>query len=121
MLWRLTLALVSTTIYATLNNSLIEALAVELIVEKASGIESATYDHFGGTTAGYKAKIRSLFVNLKDKNNPGLRESIVSGEIPFDKLPTMTSEVRHFPPFLNVSLMIARTWRRKSDKQQTIR
>lgn len=70
-------------------------LAVELIVEKASGIESATYEHFGGTTAGYKSKIRSLFVNLKDKNNPGLRESIVSGEIPFEKLPTMTSEVRH--------------------------
>ena len=102
MLWLLTLALVS-TIYATLNNSLIGALAllaVELIVGKACGIESATYDHFGGTTASYKSKIRSLFVNLKDKNNPGLRESIVSGEIPIEKLPTMTSEVRHCFPLI---------------------
>ncbi|KAF8736230.1 hypothetical protein AX14_000669 [Amanita brunnescens Koide BX004] len=65
---------------------------VELIVDKARGIESATYEHFEGTTTGYRSKIRSLFVNLKDKNNPGLRESIVSGNIPFEKLPTMTSE-----------------------------
>ncbi len=59
---------------------------------RAQGIESATYSHFDGTTAAYKAKIRSIFVNLKDKNNPGLRESVVSGEIPSEKLPTMTSE-----------------------------
>lgn len=38
----------------------------------------------------------SLFVNLKDKNNPGLRENVVSGEIPSERLPTedMASEER---------------------------
>ncbi|KAF8344652.1 transcription factor S-II, central domain-containing protein [Amanita rubescens] len=65
---------------------------VEIIAKRAQGIESAAYSHFDGTTAAYKAKIRSLFVNLKDKNNPGLREGVVSGEIPSEKLPTMTSE-----------------------------
>jgi transcription elongation factor S-II len=65
---------------------------VELILKRARGIEAATYDHFEGTAANYKAKIRSLFVNLKDKNNPYLRENVVSGEIPVEKLPTMSSE-----------------------------
>ncbi|KAF8639349.1 hypothetical protein AX17_001568 [Amanita inopinata Kibby_2008] len=65
---------------------------VEHIEKGAHGIEKATYSHFGGTSAEYKSKIRSLFVNLKDKNNPGLRESIVSGELPVDKLPTMSSQ-----------------------------
>ncbi|KAF8628773.1 hypothetical protein AX15_003729 [Amanita polypyramis BW_CC] len=65
---------------------------VDLIFKRAQGVELATFTYFGGTSANYKSKIRSLFVNLKDKNNPGLRESIVSGEIPFDKLPTMSSE-----------------------------
>jgi len=65
---------------------------VEIIAKRAQVIESAAYSHFDGTTAAYKAKIRSLFVNLKDKNNPSLREGVVSGEIPGEKLPTMTSE-----------------------------
>lgn len=65
---------------------------VEYILKRAQGIESAAFSHFEGTTTTYKSKIRSLFVNLKDKNNPGLRESIVSGEIPVEKLPTMSSE-----------------------------
>ncbi|PFH49649.1 hypothetical protein AMATHDRAFT_147250 [Amanita thiersii Skay4041] len=64
----------------------------ELIGTRAQGIEKATYSYFGGTTAEYKAKIRSLFVNLRDKNNPGLRETIVSGELPVEKLPTMSSQ-----------------------------
>lgn len=64
----------------------------ELILGKAQGIEEATYEHFEGTTADYKSKIRSLFVNLKDKNNPGLRGNIVGGEIPVHKVPTMSSQ-----------------------------
>ncbi|KAK2459419.1 hypothetical protein APHAL10511_008558 [Amanita phalloides] len=65
---------------------------VELILKRAQGIESAAYAHFEGTTVNYKAKLRSLFVNLRDKNNPGLRESIVSGDLPAEKVPTMSSE-----------------------------
>jgi len=38
------------------------------------------------------AKTCSLFVNLKDKNNPSLIERVVSGEIPGGWIPTKTSE-----------------------------
>ncbi|KAI0084525.1 transcription factor S-II, central domain-containing protein [Irpex rosettiformis] len=58
---------------------------------RAKGIEVAVFNEFGGTTTGYKAKIRSLFVNLKDKNNPGLRESVVSGDLPVQRFAKMTS------------------------------
>lgn len=46
-----------------------------------------------GTGQEYRGKIRSLFVNLKDKANPSLRESIVSGELSPEKFSKMTSEV----------------------------
>jgi transcription elongation factor S-II len=56
-------------------------------------IERAVEKTFNGPTAEYKAKIRTMFVNLKDKNNPSLRESVVSGEIPAEKFCKMTSQV----------------------------
>jgi len=65
---------------------------IELIVKRAHGVEKAVYNNIGCTAAEYKAKIRSLFVNLKDKNNPALRESIVSGELSVEKFSKMTSE-----------------------------
>ena len=43
-------------------------------------------------TAAYKSKIRSLFVNLKDKNNPGLRESVVAGDLAVTRFVKMTSQ-----------------------------
>lgn len=55
--------------------------AVEQILSKAKGIEATIHADNGGVTPGYKAKIRSLYVNLKDKNNPSLRESIVAGDL----------------------------------------
>ncbi|KAH9942809.1 transcription factor S-II, central domain-containing protein [Amylocystis lapponica] len=64
----------------------------EQILTRAKGIESAVLAEFKGTSAGYKSKIRSLYVNLKDKNNPGLRESVVSGDIPVQKFCRMTSQ-----------------------------
>ncbi|KAL6303618.1 transcription elongation factor [Sparassis latifolia] len=64
----------------------------ELIFSRAKSIESAVVSEFGGTTAAYKSKIRSLFVNLKDKNNPGLRESVVTGDLPVQKFCKMTSQ-----------------------------
>ncbi|TEB35271.1 transcription elongation factor [Coprinellus micaceus] len=66
---------------------------IELIAKRAAEVELAVYHNHGSSTAGeYRNKIRSLFVNLKDKNNPELRESIVSGEISAKKFSTMTSE-----------------------------
>lgn len=63
----------------------------EQILTRARGIESAVHSQYDGTTAEYKSRIRSLFVNLKDKNNPGLRESIVSGDLSVEKFSKMTS------------------------------
>jgi len=62
------------------------------ILKRAQGLEKAVYQNLGGITAEYKNKIRSLFVNLKDKNNPSLRESVVSGELSVEKLSKMTSQ-----------------------------
>lgn len=68
--------------------------AIEQILAKAKGIESTIYAENNGTTAAYKSKIRSLYVNLKDKNNPTLRESVVSGELSVQRLCKMSSQVR---------------------------
>ena len=67
--------------------------ANDLIVSRATAVEKAVWNNQGGTTATYKAKVRSLFVNLKDKNNPGLRESVVSGDLSAERFSKMTSEV----------------------------
>lgn len=67
--------------------------ANDLIAQRAVAIEKAVADELGVNSGGYKAKIRSLFVNLKDKNNPSLRESVVSGDVSPIKFANMTSEV----------------------------
>ncbi|KAI0821760.1 transcription elongation factor [Trametes gibbosa] len=64
----------------------------EQILTRAKEIEKAVLSDNGGTTPAYKAKIRSLFVNLKDKNNPGLRESVVSGDLSVSKFCRMSSQ-----------------------------
>ncbi|KAF9652535.1 transcription elongation factor [Thelephora ganbajun] len=64
----------------------------DLIAQRAVAIEKAVAEELGVNSGGYKAKIRSLFVNLKDKNNPSLRESVVSGDISATKFAKMTSE-----------------------------
>ncbi|KAF9481448.1 transcription elongation factor [Pholiota conissans] len=65
---------------------------IELVLTKSQGIEKAVYTDMGGTTGAYKSKIRSLFVNLKDKANPGLRASIVDGSLSPEKFSKMTSQ-----------------------------
>jgi len=64
----------------------------DLIVQRARSIEVAVHTEFGGTTAAYKTKIRSLFTNLKDAKNPGLRENVVSGDLPVERFAKMTSQ-----------------------------
>lgn len=68
--------------------------ASELILNRAKDIEKTVLKANDGTTAAYKAKIRSLFVNLKDKNNPGLRASVISGDLLVSKLCVMSTQVR---------------------------
>ncbi|KAK0200286.1 transcription elongation factor S-II [Desarmillaria ectypa] len=64
----------------------------DLILRRAQAVEKGVYDLFGAPGTEYRGKIRSLFVNLKDKSNPSLRESVISGDVPAEKLATMTSE-----------------------------
>ncbi|KAJ7641583.1 transcription factor S-II, central domain-containing protein [Roridomyces roridus] len=65
---------------------------VDLLLQKSKAIEAAVYADIGGTSQPYPTKMRSLFVNLKDKNNPSLREAVASGDIPVDKFVLMTSQ-----------------------------
>lgn len=64
----------------------------DLILSRAKAVESAVLTEYKGTTAAYKTKIRQIFVNLKDKNNPGLRESVISGDLSAQKFAKMTSQ-----------------------------
>ncbi|KDR72829.1 hypothetical protein GALMADRAFT_142559 [Galerina marginata CBS 339.88] len=64
---------------------------IERISDKAHAVEKCVWTNMGGTTSDYKSKIRSLFVNLKDKSNPGLRTSIVEGLLSPEKFSKMTS------------------------------
>ncbi|KAK4277120.1 hypothetical protein QN277_015168 [Acacia crassicarpa] len=58
----------------------------------ASEIEAELFKLFGGVNKKYKEKGRSLLFNLKDRNNPELREKVMSGEIPPERLCSMTAE-----------------------------
>ncbi|KAH9172471.1 transcription elongation factor [Lactarius sanguifluus] len=77
---------------------LYDALALEsgfpsdLILQRARTVEETVCKDCKGTTATYKSKIRMLFVNLKDKNNPGLRRSVTAGDIPAQTFAKMTSQ-----------------------------
>ncbi|KAK7039425.1 transcription factor S-II, central domain-containing protein [Favolaschia claudopus] len=65
---------------------------VDLLLAKAKAIEAAVHEDIGGTANPYPTKMRSLFVNLKDKNNPSLREAVASGEIPVERFVKMSSQ-----------------------------
>ncbi|KAF8034650.1 hypothetical protein BT93_C0841 [Corymbia citriodora subsp. variegata] len=68
------------------------AMALESPEVLASRIEAELFKLFGGVNKKYKEKGRSLLFNLKDRNNPELRERVVSGEIPPERLCSMTAE-----------------------------
>jgi transcription elongation factor S-II len=69
------------------------------VLSISRAVEKSVLELMGGTTAEYKSKIRSLFVNLKDKANPALRASIVDGSLAPEKFARMTSQVG-FPFYL---------------------
>jgi transcription elongation factor S-II len=51
-------------------------------VQTGAAIERALFDkHKGDTSKDYKQQMRSLYANLKNKKNPGLRKSIMVGEL----------------------------------------
>ncbi|XP_038898719.1 uncharacterized protein LOC120086244 [Benincasa hispida] len=55
-------------------------------------IEEELFKLFSGVNKKYKEKGRSLLFNLKDRNNPELRERVMSGEITPERLCSMTAE-----------------------------
>ena len=88
-------------------------------MSRAKEIEKTVLSDNGGTTAAYKAKIRSLFVNLKDKNNPSLRASVVSGELLVSKFCRMSSQVSHviIPARIGIHLMALQDMASEERKQ----
>ncbi|XP_071730335.1 uncharacterized protein [Rutidosis leptorrhynchoides] len=60
--------------------------------ELASKVEAELFKLFGGVNKKYKEKGRSLMFNLKDPNNPELREKVLSGAISPERLCSMTPE-----------------------------
>ncbi|XP_020553330.1 uncharacterized protein LOC105168969 isoform X2 [Sesamum indicum] len=55
-------------------------------------IEAELFKLFAGVNKKYKEKGRSLLFNLKDRNNPELRERVMSGEISPERLCSMSAE-----------------------------
>lgn len=65
-----------------------------VVYESALAVEKAAFDKIGGgaVNGDYRAKVRSLSLNLKDKNNPELRQQVLRGEIDAGVLVVMRSE-----------------------------
>lgn len=65
----------------------------EEILTVARAVELAAFnDHKAETSQAYKTKVRSLFSNLKMKDNSSLREGVFEGKISPERFVTMTSE-----------------------------
>lgn len=60
--------------------SIFACLDSEVILKRSKDIESSTYKNISDV-GQYRAKMRSLYLNLKDKSNPALRASVISGTI----------------------------------------
>ncbi|KAI9835706.1 MAG: hypothetical protein M1819_001883 [Sarea resinae] len=64
-----------------------------VVFEKAKEVEAVAFATLGPeTTDKYKNKIRSLFQNLRNKSNPGLRTRILDNEISAERFVEMTHE-----------------------------
>ena len=55
-------------------------------------IEETIFKNNKSTNPKYKNQVRSRVFNLKDKKNPSLRENVLCGVIPAEKIAVMTSE-----------------------------
>ncbi|KAF2862599.1 transcription elongation factor [Piedraia hortae CBS 480.64] len=63
------------------------------VLAVARDVELAAFNHHGKqTTATYKQKMRSLFMNLKMKENAQLRHDVYTGRIEATKFVAMTTE-----------------------------
>lgn len=62
------------------------------VILKAMEVEKCAFQKYGGDTGDYRGKIRSLFSNLKNKQNKDLGPKVMSGVIPAEKFVAMTLE-----------------------------
>lgn len=63
------------------------------VLDVAVAVEQAAFNSFGPeTSATYTSKNRSLFMNLKNKSNPGLRQRVMSGDITPHRFVNMTND-----------------------------
>ncbi|KFY06554.1 hypothetical protein V492_07968 [Pseudogymnoascus sp. VKM F-4246] len=62
------------------------------VILKAMEVEKAAFTKYKGDTPEYRAKMRSLFQNLKNKQNKDLGPRVMNGEIPADKFVVMTHD-----------------------------
>lgn len=63
----------------------------ETVFAICRAIEACLWDEFGSTSPAYKAKFRSKYLNLKDRNNRALRRRILSGAIAPARFHSMTA------------------------------
>lgn len=67
--------------------------APRAVLQKAVDVEAAAFSAFGPETKEqYRTKIRSLYQNLRNKSNPGLRVRILTSEVAPDKFVRMTHD-----------------------------
>ncbi|KAI1202716.1 transcription elongation factor s-ii [Nemania serpens] len=64
----------------------------DAVLIKAMAVEAAAFKVYNGETQTYKEKVRSLFQNLKIKNNLDLGRNVMSGAILPEKFVVMTSK-----------------------------
>jgi hypothetical protein len=70
------------------------AVANDLLMSRSTVVEEAVFQNCGSESNNdYRQKMRSLYLNLKGKENPALRESVVSGDLSAKKLAGMSSAV----------------------------
>lgn len=63
------------------------------ILTCAAAVEQAAFiSHGQATNSIYRAKVRTLYSNLKNKSNPTLRAHVLSGQITAEKLISMSHE-----------------------------
>ncbi|KAJ2000982.1 transcription elongation factor TFIIS [Coemansia sp. RSA 2322] len=64
----------------------------ELLARRASGIEILEFGKAASTSTAYRARIRSLCLNLRNQKNPDLRNNLVEGSLTIERFCSMTSE-----------------------------
>ncbi|XP_078319207.1 transcription elongation factor A protein 1-like isoform X2 [Crassostrea virginica] len=61
-------------------------------IELGAKIEDSIFLEFKNTDQKYKARVRSRVANLKDKKNPKLKEGVIMGLIPPERIANMSAE-----------------------------